>query len=61
MFEGKSILDILQIGGATMYVLLLCSVVSIAIFLERIVYYRKQSRRARISEMSEEKTVVLNV
>jgi biopolymer transport protein ExbB/TolQ len=53
MFEGKSILDILQIGGATMYVLLLCSVVSIAIFLERIVYYRKQSRRARISFMAE--------
>ena len=44
MFEGKSFLDIIQIGGATMYVLLCCSLVSISIFLERIYYYRKQSR-----------------
>ena len=43
MFEGKTFLDILQIGGLTMYVLLLCSLISITIFLERLFYYRKQS------------------
>lgn len=43
MFEGKTFLDILQIGGLTMYVLLLCSLLSITIFLERLFYYRKQS------------------
>ncbi|MDI9504807.1 MAG: MotA/TolQ/ExbB proton channel family protein [Bacillota bacterium] len=44
MFEGKTFLEILQLGGSTMYVLLLCSFISIAIFLERLAYYWKQSR-----------------
>ena len=39
MFEGKTFLDILQLGGLTMYVLLLCSLISITIFLERLFYY----------------------
>jgi len=47
MFEGKTFLDILHLGGSTMYVLLLCSLVSITIFLERMFYYRKQSRADR--------------
>ena len=51
MFEGKTFLDILQLGGSTMYVLLLCSLISIAIFLERLVYYRKQSRSRRYDFM----------
>ena len=44
MFEGKTFLDILQLGGPTMYVLVLCSLISITIFLERFFYYRKQSK-----------------
>ena len=47
MFEGKTFLEILQIGGLTMYVLLMCSLLSITIFLERFFYYRKQSRISR--------------
>jgi biopolymer transport protein ExbB/TolQ len=47
MFEGKTFLDILQLGGSTMYVLLLCSLISITIFLERFFYYRKQSKTSR--------------
>ncbi|MDR0311686.1 MAG: MotA/TolQ/ExbB proton channel family protein [Acidobacteriota bacterium] len=47
MFEGKTFWDILQLGGPTMYVLLLCSFISITIFLERMFYYRKQSRAQR--------------
>jgi len=47
MFEGKTFLEILQIGGLTMYVLLLCSMLSITIFLERIFHYRKQSKISR--------------
>lgn len=47
MFEGKSIWEILQIGGFTMYILLFCSLLSIAIFLERIIYYRNRSRTKR--------------
>ena len=52
MFEGKTFLEILQVGGLTMYVLLLCSLLSITIFLERIFYYRKQSKISREDFMS---------
>jgi biopolymer transport protein ExbB len=51
MFAGKTIWAIFQIGGFTMYILLLCSLLSIAIFLERLLYYRKMSRIKRIDFM----------
>jgi biopolymer transport protein ExbB/TolQ len=47
MFEGKTFWDVVQLGGSTMYVLLLCSLISITIFLERLFYYWKQSRTDR--------------
>ena len=47
MFAGKTILEIFQTGGFTMYVLLLCSLLSITVLLERIIYYRKVSRTKR--------------
>jgi len=47
MLVGKSIWEILQIGGFTMYILLFCSFLSITILLERILYYRKRSRTKR--------------
>jgi biopolymer transport protein ExbB len=47
MFTGKSIWVILQAGGFTMYILLLCSVISLAVMLERFIYYRKRSRIRR--------------
>ncbi len=52
MFAGKTILDIIQIGGFTMYVLLFCSFLSIAILLERIIYYRKRSKTNRTEFMA---------
>jgi biopolymer transport protein ExbB/TolQ len=51
MFAGKTIWEILQIGGFTMYILLFCSFLSVAIFLERIVYYRKRSKTKRAEFM----------
>jgi len=51
MFAGKTVWEILQIGGFTMYILLFCSVLSIAIFLERIIYYRKRSKTKRTEFM----------
>jgi biopolymer transport protein ExbB len=47
MFAGKTFLEIIQIGGFTMYILLFCSFLSIAILLERIIYYRKRSKTNR--------------
>ena len=52
MFEGKTFLDILWLGGPTMFVLILCSILSITIFLERIFYYRKQSQISRYDLMT---------
>ena len=52
MFAGKTIWEILQIGGFTMYILLFCSFLSVAIFLERIIYYRKRSKTKRAEFMA---------
>jgi len=52
MFEGKTFLDILGLGGPTMVILILCSLLSITIFLERMFYYRKQSRISRYDFMT---------
>lgn len=52
MFEGKTFLEILGLGGSTMVVLILCSILSITIFLERFLYYRKQSRISRSDFMA---------
>ena len=52
MLAGKSIWEILQIGGFTMYILLFCSFLSITILLERILYYRKRSRTKRSEFMT---------
>jgi len=51
MFVGKTVWEILQIGGFTMYILLFCSILSVTIFLERIVYYRKRSKIKRVDFM----------
>jgi biopolymer transport protein ExbB len=52
MFEGKTVLEIIQIGGFTMYVLLFCSFLSITILLERIIYYKRLSRTKRSEFMT---------
>jgi biopolymer transport protein ExbB len=52
MFAGKTIWEILQTGGFTMYILLFCSFLSIAILLERIIYYRKRSKTKRAEFMT---------
>jgi biopolymer transport protein ExbB/TolQ len=52
MFAGKTIWEIFQIGGFTMYILLFCSFLSIAILLERVIYYRKLSKTRRTEFMA---------
>lgn len=44
MFEGKSLLDILAIGGWTLYVLLLASMTSIAIMIFKFLEFKKKSK-----------------
>jgi biopolymer transport protein ExbB/TolQ len=52
MLEGKTFLEIFKIGGFTMYILVLCSFLSITILLERILYYRKLSKADRVAFMA---------
>jgi len=47
MFAGKTLLQILSMGGFTMYVLLLCSVLSLGVILDRVAQYWKKSRVKR--------------
>ena len=41
MFVGKNIWQILQMGGYTMYVLITCSIIALAVILERVFYYSR--------------------
>jgi biopolymer transport protein ExbB/TolQ len=52
MFAGKTMLEIFQIGGFTMYILAFCSFVSATVFLERMFYYRRLSRTKRLEFMA---------
>jgi biopolymer transport protein ExbB len=47
MFAGKTILQILSMGGFTMYILLLCSVLSLGVIIDRAASYWRKSRIAR--------------
>ena len=43
-----SIWQLVRTGGFTMIILLICSIISLAIIIERYIYYRKRSRQKRI-------------
>ena len=52
MFKGKPFWQIVKSGGLTMYILLLCSVVSLAIIVERVLYYKRRSKIKRADFMA---------
>jgi biopolymer transport protein ExbB len=58
MFEGKTLWQMFAMGGFSMYVLLLCSIVSVGVALERLLSYRAKSRIAVIKFMGMIKTDV---
>ena len=47
MFAGKTLLQVLSMGGFTMYLLLFCSVLSLGVILDRVASYWKKSRVKR--------------
>jgi len=47
MFKDQSILQIISAGGFTIYLLILCSIISIAVIIERVVYYKRRSSFSR--------------
>ncbi|HSB04748.1 MAG TPA: MotA/TolQ/ExbB proton channel family protein [Thermodesulfobacteriota bacterium] len=60
MFQGKTVFEIFQIGGFTMYILLFCSFISVTILLERLLYYRKLSKTGRTEFMNKIKRALKN-
>ncbi len=47
MFAGKTLLQILSMGGFTMWILLLCSVLSLGVIIDRLAIYARKSRVKR--------------
>ena len=47
MFRDKNIFELIHAGGFTIYLLLLCSVVSLAVIIERVLYFQRRSRVSR--------------
>jgi len=60
MFAGKTLWEIFQIGGFTMYILLFCSFLSVTILLERLFYYRKRAQTEREEFMMKIKRALKN-
>ena len=54
-----SIWQLIHTGGITMIVLLLCSIVSIAVIIERCIYFRKRSSIKRKAFMAKIKPLVV--
>ena len=48
MFKGQSIFEIISAGGFTMYLLIFCSCLSVAVIIERVVYYNRRSKFSRV-------------
>ena len=60
MFEGKTLWQIFNMGGFTMYILLCCSVLSIGVILERLKTYYFRSRLNRAQFMAKIKADIEN-
>ncbi|MFH0725036.1 MAG: MotA/TolQ/ExbB proton channel family protein [Pseudomonadota bacterium] len=43
MFEGKTIWEVINMGGFTMYMLMAASILSLGVFLERFLNYRRKA------------------
>lgn len=44
MFEGKSFIEILNMGGWTLYTLLMCSIISVTIIIFKIFEFKKKAK-----------------
>jgi biopolymer transport protein ExbB len=49
MFQDKNIFEIIHAGGFTMYILILCSILSIAVIIERLWYFKRRSAITRVN------------
>lgn len=47
MFEGKTIWEVIHMGGFTMYMLMVASVISLGVFLERMISFQRKTINRR--------------
>src|ERR1700733_10707222 len=48
MFKGPGIFAIIVAGWFTIYLLIFCSIISVAVLIERVVYYNRRSQFSRV-------------
>jgi biopolymer transport protein ExbB len=60
MFEGKTLWQVFNMGGFTMYILLFCSIISIAVIIERLANYYRKSKVSRLQLMDLIRTEIQN-
>lgn len=58
MFEGKSLFSILNSGGGIMYVLILCSVLTVAVIIQKVLIFRRIGKSERIGLIERVKSKV---
>ncbi len=59
MFEGKSIISILNSGGGVMYVLIFCSILTVAVILQKLFIFRKLKKINRFALLDSVKSKVI--
>ncbi|MFC1501242.1 MotA/TolQ/ExbB proton channel family protein [Elusimicrobiota bacterium] len=53
MFEGKTLFEIIGMGGIALYILILCSIISLGVIFDRLTTYYKKSRLSKILFMDD--------
>ena len=56
--QEKTLLQMLAIGGITLWVLIFCSVLSLAVIIERMVFFYNNSRVSRVDFMEKIRTAL---
>jgi biopolymer transport protein ExbB len=58
MFEGKSIMQLISMAGFEMYILIFCSILSVAVIINRVLYFIRKSKIKRIEFTSSVKKFI---
>jgi len=58
MFEGKTLFSILNSGGGIMYVLILCSILTVAVIIQKVLLFRKIGKSDRVGLLERVKVKV---
>jgi biopolymer transport protein ExbB len=60
MLEGKSIIELINMAGFEMYALIFCSILSVAVIINRVIYFIRKSKIKRAEFTSHIKKFIEN-